>query len=92
MDASSLVKVLMQHEKTLLRAITCHCWPAYTGTLCEADINEWSSKPCKFSGVECSELPSEDLYGHIADLPSSFNCLMPQATFIFVGLDSQMGG
>ena len=24
----------------------CHCWPGYTGALCETDINECSSNPC----------------------------------------------
>ncbi|XP_035301718.1 protein crumbs homolog 1 [Cricetulus griseus] len=52
----------------------CHCWPGYTGALCETDINECSSNPCQFEG-ECAELSSEDLYGHIAGLPSSFSYL-----------------
>ncbi|XP_036057863.1 protein crumbs homolog 1 [Onychomys torridus] len=52
----------------------CHCWPGYTGALCEMDINECSSNPCQFGG-ECAELSSEDLYGHIAGLPSSFSYL-----------------
>jgi protein crumbs len=45
----------------------CHCFPWYTGTLCDMDINEHSSHPCQLvvRGVLTGSI------GHIAGLPSS---------------------
>nr|XP_051676393.1 protein crumbs homolog 1 isoform X2 [Oryctolagus cuniculus] len=50
----------------------CHCWPGYTGAQCETDVNECSSNPCRPTG-DCVELSSEQQYGRVAGLPSSFS-------------------
>lgn len=44
----------------------------YTGAQCETDINECSSNPCQSDG-ECVERSSEQQYGRLAQLPSSFS-------------------
>jgi hypothetical protein len=59
------------YEDTIDSCI-CHCWPKYTGALCETDRNECRSNPCQFGGGGCAELFSEDILENTDCLPSSF--------------------
>ena len=52
-----------------------HCWSRYTSTLCKKDLNELVATRANIRVNLRAKLPSEVLYGPIADLLSSFHYL-----------------